>query len=105
MDSTSVRSPYQFIFKKSAPVVALVDEIIQRANESNASDIHIGPRADDIRIRFRIDGVLHDVCTMPKSIHGEFVARVKIVSGLRIDERIMPQDGRLTVDDILDIRV
>ena len=98
-------SPYHFVFQTTVPIVRLVDEIIERAEKCGASDIHIDPRADDVRIRFRIDGSLHDVCTMPRATHGEFVARIKIISGLRIDERIVPQDGRLTVGESLDIRV
>jgi type IV pilus assembly protein PilB len=82
-----------------------VDEIIEKAQRCGASDIHIDPCSDDVRVRFRIDGSLHDVCTIPRETHGEFVARIKIISGLRIDERIVPQDGRLTVGDTLDIRV
>ena len=83
----------------------LVDEIIEKAERCGASDIHIDPCLSDVRVRFRIDGSLHDVCTMSRATHGEFVARVKIISGLRIDERIVPQDGRLTVGGALDIRV
>ena len=105
MNLSTVRSPYHFIFKGSMSIVRLVDEVIDRASKYGASDIHIDPRADDVRIRFRIDGVLHDVCAISKTIHSEFVARIKIISGLRIDERIVPQDGRLTVGDDLDIRV
>jgi type IV pilus assembly protein PilB len=98
-------STYRFTFETTMPIVRWVDEIIDRANKCGASDIHIDPRVADVRIRFRIDGVLHDVCIMPKTVHSEFVARIKIISGLRIDERIVPQDGRLTVGDDLDIRV
>ena len=86
-------------------MVAIVDEIICRADKSSSSDIHIDPRLDDVRIRFRIDGVLHEVCSIPRSVHGELVARIKIISGLRIDEKVVPQDGRMTVGDALDIRV
>jgi len=105
MNSGSRQSLHRFDFKTSTPIVQLVDEVIDRAGKCNASDIHIDPRADDVRIRFRIDGVLHDVCAMSRSLHGEFVARIKIMSGLRIDERIVPQDGRLTVGEVMDVRV
>ncbi len=98
-------SPYYFNFKANLPITQMVDEIIDRAQKCEASDIHIDPRSQDVRIRFRIDGVLHDVCTLSKMTHGELVARIKIISGLRVDERIVPQDGRLTVGDVLDIRV
>jgi len=83
----------------------VVDQVINRAEQCGASDIHIDPQSDDIRIRFRIDGILYYVCKISKATYGEFVARVKIISGLRIDEKIVPQDGRLTVGETLDIRV
>ena len=98
-------SAYHFDFKTGSSIVQFVDEIIGRAEVCRASDIHIDPRSDDIRIRFRIDGVLQDVCIMPKAFHSEFLARIKILSGLRIDERVVPQDGRMTFGQTLDIRV
>ena len=101
MNTTAIN----FTINRGMPIVKLVNEIIERAEKSGASDIHIDPRLDGVRIRFRIDGVLHDVCIMPREIHGEFVARIKIISGLRIDERIVPQDGRLTFGETLDVRV
>ena len=96
---------HDFVFKPAVPIVKLVEDLIDSADKNGASDIHIDPRANDVRIRFRIDGVLQDVCVFPKVVHNEFAARIKIISGLRIDERIVPQDGRLTVGDRLDIRV
>lgn len=98
-------SPYQFIFPATMPVVVLIDNIIEKADNFRASDIHIDPNADYVRIRFRIDGMLHEVCAVPKNIYGEFIARIKIISGLRIDERIVPQDGRFSVGEKLDVRV
>ena len=97
--------PFKFNFELSTPIVRLVDSLIQHADKNRASDIHIDPRSSDVRVRFRIDGVLHDVCLMSRTIHSEFVARIKIIAGLRIDERIVPQDGRLTIGETLDVRV
>jgi type II secretory ATPase GspE/PulE/Tfp pilus assembly ATPase PilB-like protein len=96
---------HNFVFQPMGSIVGLVDEMLDRASKTGVSDIHIDPRSDDVRIRFRIDGILYDVCTISRTVHGEFVARIKIISGLRVDERIMPQDGRLTVGDDLDVRV
>ncbi|HAO64725.1 TPA: type II secretion system protein GspE, partial [Candidatus Taylorbacteria bacterium] len=105
MNTLPSQSPFSFTLVHATPIVLQVDQIIDRARKSGASDIHIDPFSEEVRIRFRIDGILHNICSMPKSTHGEFVARIKIISGLRIDERIVPQDGRLTVGDDLDIRV
>ena len=96
---------FNFNLETSKSVVFLVDDLILRAAKIGASDIHIDPRQSDVRIRFRVDGVLHDVCSLSKAIYGEFVARIKIISGLRIDERIVPQDGRLTFGNMLDLRI
>ena len=85
---------------ESAPIVRLVDVVIADAVRARASDIHVEPQADDLRIRYRVDGVLRDVMTVPRSATAAAVSRIKIVSGLDIAERRKPQDGRtqLTVD-------
>ncbi len=75
-------------------IINLVDCLIEKAHESKVSDIHIDPTAKDIRVRFRIDGVLHEIFKFPKSIHGELIARVKVLSKLRSDEHNATQDGR-----------
>ena len=75
-------------------IINLIDELIKHASSVNASDIHIDPSEKNIRIRFRIDGVLEDMCTLPKEIHGEVISRIKILSGLRTDEHNAAQDGR-----------
>ena len=75
-------------------IIRLVDELIKHAISVNASDIHIDPSEKNIRIRFRVDGALEDMCTLPKEIHGEIISRIKILSGLRTDEHNAAQDGR-----------
>ncbi|MCU1600826.1 MAG: type secretion system protein [Frankiales bacterium] len=84
----------------TAPIVRLVDVILADAVRARASDIHIEPQAGELRIRYRVDGLLRDVMTVPRNATAAAVSRMKIVSGLDIAERRRPQDGRakLTVD-------
>lgn len=97
--------------KKAAeefPIVSLTNNIISYAASSNATDIHIEPLADEILIRFRIDGVLREIIRLAKEIHPAIIARIKILSNLLIDEHSKPQDGRFKykyADTIFDIRV
>lgn len=83
-----------------APTVRLATGIVADAVRLGASDIHIEPQADGLRVRYRVDGLLRDVMRVPKAASGALVSRLKIVSGLDIAERRLPQDGRtrLTVD-------
>lgn len=76
-------------------IIDLVKEIIEFAYVSRASDIHLDPFEDKLIVRFRIDGVMHDMFHIPKNIHPEVISRVKVLSGLRTDEHQIPQDGRL----------
>jgi general secretion pathway protein E len=78
-----------------APIIKLVNLLITRAVESRASDIHIEPFEDELRVRYRIDGVLHDVESAPKRLQAAVVSRVKIMAKLNIAERRLPQDGRI----------
>jgi general secretion pathway protein E len=78
-----------------APVIRLVHDLIVRAVEALASDIHIEPREDSVRVRFRIDGVLHTVETLPPALRPAVTSRVKIMAHLNIAERRLPQDGRI----------
>ncbi len=80
-----------------APVIKLVHELIVRAVEQQASDIHIEPREDSVRVRYRIDGILHTVETLPLSVRLAMSSRVKVMAGLNIAERRLPQDGRIKV--------
>lgn len=96
------------IILNDAPVGKIVDAIINYGYHDNASDIHIEPQEKNSIVRFRIDGVLHDVLVFPKALHDQIVTRIKVLSRLRTDEHLAPQDGKmrmiLDVDEI-DIRV
>jgi len=78
-----------------APVIRLVNLIISRAIELQASDIHFEPFEDSFHIRYRIDGVLHDMESPPKNLQAAVISRIKIMSKLNIAERRLPQDGRI----------
>lgn len=78
-----------------APIIKLVNIIIMRAVESRASDIHIEPFDDEVKVRYRIDGVLHDIELIPKKLQAAIFSRIKIMARLNIAERRLPQDGRI----------
>jgi type IV pilus assembly protein PilB len=82
---------------EEAPIVKLVGAILQRAVGEGASDIHIEPRAKELAVRFRVDGVLREVMSVPSKLQGGVIARFKILANLDIAERRMPQDGRFSV--------
>ncbi|RJQ33124.1 MAG: type IV-A pilus assembly ATPase PilB [Actinobacteria bacterium] len=79
---------------KNSPVVKIIDSLLVESVRQNANDIHVEPQENEVRIRYRIDGVLHDVTNSPKKIQGGLISRLKIMSGLDIAERRVPQDGR-----------
>ena len=79
---------------KTAPVSKMVSVIFRHAVEGKASDVHIEPVGDETRVRFRIDGILHTSLVLPKNVHQSIVARIKVLSNLKIDETRIPQDGR-----------
>ncbi len=79
------------------PIVTMVDSLLHRAVTQHASDIHLEPNVDDVIIRFRIDGLLKKIVTVPKALHAPLVARIKLMAGLKIDEHRVPQDGRLSL--------
>jgi general secretion pathway protein E len=78
-----------------AHVIAAVDYLLNYAYEQRASDIHLEPRSDDAVVRFRIDGILHDIETLPYTVHGAVASRIKVMAGMNIAERRRPQDGRI----------
>lgn len=80
------------------PVVRIVDTLLKHAIIQNASDIHIEPLEDQILVRYRIDGLLHDAMILPKHIGYSLVARIKVLSNLKLDEKRLPQDGRFKID-------
>ncbi len=81
---------------KDAPVTKIVSTILRYAIEGGASDIHIEPTAESTHVRFRMDGDLHTSLTLPVKVHEAVVARIKILSKLRLDEKRKPQDGRFS---------
>jgi type IV pilus assembly protein PilB len=79
------------------PVVRIVDSLLEYAIYEEASDIHIEPEENDIIVRYRIDGILHNVMTLPKEVQSGIVARIKILTNLKVDEHRIPQDGRFKI--------
>ncbi len=93
---------------REAPIIKIVDTLIEFAYQDKASDIHIEPEETLSLIRFRIDGVLHDVLKVPKALHDRIITRIKVLSRLRTDEHFSAQDGKMRIDleeERLDIRV
>jgi type IV pilus assembly protein PilB len=80
------------------PVIRVVDTLLEYAVLEKASDVHIEPQENAVTVRYRIDGVLHDVMTLPKLIQPALVARIKVLSNLKIDEHRLPQDGRFKIE-------
>lgn len=90
------------------PIVKIVENIITYAQQNRASDVHIEPREEQSRVRFRIDGILHDIVILPLDLHPQIVSRVKVMAKLRTDEHQTPQDGKIRFEmdgEHLDIRV
>jgi len=83
---------------EDAPIVKFVNLLISQAIQDRASDIHIEPNERDLRVRFRIDGVLHEIMRSPKNIQSGVISRLKIMADINIAERRIPQDGRLSVN-------
>jgi type IV pilus assembly protein PilB len=80
-----------------APIVRYVNSLIEQAIQNRASDLHLEPTENDMRVRYRIDGVLHEVDTVPRHVQAALVSRLKIMSNVDITERRIPQNGRITV--------
>ncbi len=94
--------------KLDAPIAKIVDVILRNAVEGGASDVHIEPMEDHLRVRFRLDGILHNSLILPKNIAPAVISRVKILANLKIDERRKPQDGRFRITEDkkqIDLRV
>jgi type IV pilus assembly protein PilB len=93
---------------REAPVAKIVATILEFAIKSRASDIHIEPHEEKTRVRYRIDGILQEKLILPKKVHEAVVSRVKILSGMKIDEKRIPQDGRFNFkagEQEVDLRV
>jgi len=80
-----------------APVVRLVNALIARAIAERASDIHIEPETGRVRVRLRVDGILHEAMTVPKDLQAPVISRIKVMAGMDVAERRTPQDGRITL--------
>lgn len=81
----------------AAPTVRLVNSIIERAATERASDIHLEPRESEMQVRMRIDGLLRNILTVPKNLQSSVISRLKVMGGMDIAERKIPQDGRAAV--------
>ena len=93
---------------KEAPIAKIIAKVLEFAIKSRASDVHIEPEDAKTRIRYRIDGILHEKLVVPRDIHDALVSRIKILSDMKIDEKRIPQDGRFnfrTEDEEVDLRV
>lgn len=91
-----------------APISKIVDLLIEYANDNKASDIHIEPTEKNSLVRFRVDGILHDVLSLPQNLHDQIITRIKILAKLRTDEHLSAQDGKMQLkleSENLDIRV
>ena len=91
-----------------APVTNIVDLLLHSAVDDTASDIHIEPQETDSLVRFRIDGILHDMMHFSKSMHSQVVSRIKVMANLRTDEHSAPQDGKIRIkhdEQPVDIRI
>ncbi len=80
------------------PVVRIVDTLLKHAIIQDASDIHIEPMEAEVLVRYRIDGILHDAMVLPKNVALPLVARIKVLSSLKLDEKRLPQDGRFKIE-------
>lgn len=92
----------------SAPTIRLVNSVLERAVNERASDIHMEPREKEFHVRMRIDGIMRDILTVPRELQGSVISRVKIMAGMDIAERRVPQDGRFNIrvkDKSIDLRV
>jgi len=90
-----------------APIVRYVNNLIEQAVQNRASDLHLEPTEDDMRVRYRIDGVLHEVDLVPRGVMAALTSRIKIMSGVDITEKRVPQNGRITAmirDRTVDLR-
>ena len=91
-----------------APIIKLVNHVFAQAVKSQASDIHIEPYQKHLQVRFRLDGVLHNVLNPPRRLHAAIVSRIKVMARLDIAEKRLPQDGRMEVkigERLVDVRV
>jgi type IV pilus assembly protein PilB len=80
------------------PIIRIVDTLVKHAILQSASDIHIEPDEKEVRVRYRIDGILHEAMTLPRQVRDGIIARIKVLSNLKLDEHRVPQDGRFKIE-------
>lgn len=93
---------------KEAPIARIVSTVLEYAIKSRASDVHIEPQDTQTRVRYRIDGILHERLSLPRGVTDALISRIKILSGMKIDEHRIPQDGRFNFkigEEEVDLRV
>lgn len=93
---------------KEAPIAKIVSTILEFAVTSRASDVHIEPQEDRLRVRYRIDGILYDKLSLPQNVREALISRIKILSEMKIDEHRTPQDGRFNFtvgNEVVDLRI
>ena len=99
----------ELVREKHASIIEIVDKLIHEAHAARASDIHIDPKSENVRVRLRIDGVLQERYVCAKNMHNEIISRIKVLGGLRTDEHQAAQDGRFRIllpdADSVDVRV
>ena len=83
---------------EDAPIVRYVNSLLEQAIENRASDLHLEPTEHDMRVRYRIDGVMHEVDVVPRAVQSAVISRLKIMSNVDITERRVPQNGRITIE-------
>lgn len=106
--SPSESAAAALVIKQDSPITRALNTILEYAVNSRASDIHIEPVEDSLKIRCRVDGVLREIMKLPKSVEPALISRIKILSNLKIDEHRVPQDGQFTVkvaDKAVDLRI
>ena len=96
------------VMESDAPIIKLVNRLMMQAFRERSSDIHVEPYQSEVRIRFRVDGILHDVLSIPKRIQSAVISRIKVMANLNIAEKRLPQDGRIGIklgDHSVDLRI
>ena len=108
VEMLKIRPEDEDSFSEKAPVTRIVAVVIKHAAEGRASDIHIEPGRDKLRVRFRVDGVLYTSLLLPLTVHEAVVSRIKIMTNMQLDEKRRPQDGRFSTrinERLIDFRV
>lgn len=94
---TPTETPAEVEISEDAPAVNIINALIRQAVKEQASDIHVEPQERRLRVRFRVDGVLREAAVFPRQVHNVLLSRIKVMSGMNIAEKRLPQDGRAKV--------